>query len=125
MPGGDEGGLAEIEIARKALKSMLLKNRSREVRTVRRKFRIGATAAVCLATAAILISGARASFAHSGTADEQSACTPDVLSLCFWDIPSEDKIVACLNKNISRLSPECRKVIAGDDDDQKSKPSKK
>lgn len=81
--------------------------------------------AVCLTTGAILIAGSRASFAHSGTADEQSACTSDVLSLCFWDIPSEDKIVACLNKNISRLSPECRKVIAGDDDDQKSKSPKK
>ncbi len=78
-----------------------------------------------LAAASILISGMRASFAHSGTADEQSACTPDVLSLCFWQIPNEDKIVACLNKNLSRLSPECRKVIAGDDDDKKAKKSSK
>jgi hypothetical protein len=81
-------------------------------------------AAVCLVATVIGISGARSSFAHSGTADEQSACTPDVLSLCFWDIPSEDKIVACLNKNLNRLSPECHKVIAGGDDDKKKKHSK-
>jgi hypothetical protein len=71
--------------------------------------------AVCAATAAMFGTGTSASFAHSGTAEEQSACTPDVLSLCFWQIPNEDKIVACLNKNLNRLSPECRKVIAGDD----------
>jgi hypothetical protein len=72
-----------------------------------------------------MVSGTHTAFAHSGTADEQSACTPDVLSLCFWQIPNEDKIVACLNKNIERLSPECRKVIAGDDDDDKNKQPKK
>ncbi|MBS0231966.1 MAG: hypothetical protein JSR99_00600 [Proteobacteria bacterium] len=79
---------------------------------------------MCAVAAAIIASGTRASFAHSGTAEEQAACTPDVLSLCFWQIPNEDKIVACLNKNINRLSPECRKVIAGDDD-KKSKRSRK
>ena len=81
--------------------------------------------AFCVVTAAAVVSGTRVSFAHSGTAEEQSACTPDVLSLCFWDIPNEDKIVACLNKNLERLSPECHKVIAGDDDDKKDKRSKK
>jgi hypothetical protein len=80
--------------------------------------------AVGVAAALVVVSGTRASLAHSGTAEEQSACTPDVLSLCFWDIPSEDKIVACLNKNLERLSPECHKVIAGDDD-KKDKRSKK
>ena len=75
---------------------------------------------LAFATAAIVFAAPRASFAHSGTAEEQAACTPDVLSICFWDIPNEDKIVACLNKNINRLSPECRKVIAGDDDDKKN-----
>jgi hypothetical protein len=91
---------------------------------VQRKLRVWNVPALGLA-GALLISGSDASFAHSGTADEQSACTPDVLSLCFWDIPSEDKIVACLNKNINRLSPACHKVIAGDDDDKNSKRSKK
>lgn len=92
---------------------------------MQRTFRFGAILAFGLATATLVIWGTRDSFAHSGTAEEQSACTPDVLSLCFWDIPNEDKIVACLNKNLERLSPECHKVIAGDDDDKKNKRSKK
>lgn len=59
--------------------------------------------------------------AHSGTADEQAACTPDVFRLCASEIPSEAKIVACLNRKVDKLSPACRKVMAGDDD----KPRKK
>lgn len=91
---------------------------------MRRTFRLGATVAAVIAATAMM--GIETpSFAHSGTPEEQSACTPDVLSLCFWQIPNEDKIVACLNKNIDRLSLECRKVIAGDDDEKKSKRSKK
>jgi hypothetical protein len=54
---------------------------------------------------------ARQSFAHSGTADEQAACTPDVLSLCLFEIPNEDRIVACLNRKRDQLSPACRAVI--------------
>lgn len=92
---------------------------------MRRTFRIGALLAFGFVAPVFVISGAHVAAAHSGTAEEQSACTPDVLSLCFWQIPNEDKIVACLNKNINRLSPECRKVIAGDDDDKKDKHSKK
>ena len=50
-----------------------------------------------------------------GTVDEQMACTPDVFRLCSSEIPSEDRIVVCLNKKISQLSPACRKVMDGDD----------
>lgn len=69
-----------------------------------------------IAAALITFAQTGASFAHSGTAEEQSACTPDVLSLCFWEIPSEERIVACLNKNIKKLSPACRTVIEGPSD---------
>jgi hypothetical protein len=61
--------------------------------------------------AALSVGGAQQSFAHSGTADEQAACTPDVLSLCLFEIPNEDRIVACLNSKRDRLSPACRAVI--------------
>lgn len=91
---------------------------------MRRQFGLRRLAAIS-AAAAVTLLNTTASFAHSGTAEEQSACTPDVLSLCFWQIPNEDKIVACLNKNVDRLSPECRKVIAGDDDSKTAKRSKK
>ncbi len=49
---------------------------------------------------------------HSGTADEQAACTPDVFRLCAAHIPSESRIVACLRHNKARLSPACRKVFS-------------
>lgn len=91
---------------------------------MRRKSISKKAAALSAAAAVLVVFGAQAASAHSGTAEEQAACTPDVLSLCFWQIPNEDKIVACLNKNINRLSPDCRKVIAGDDDN-KGKRSKK
>lgn len=88
---------------------------------VNRNIERSAAAAILAALAVTaLVADPRTSFAHSGTADEQTACTPDVLSLCFWDVASgEDKIVACLNKNLDRLSPACRKVIDGDDDPKK------
>jgi hypothetical protein len=62
---------------------------------------------------AISLGGASACFAHSGTKDEQEACTPDVFRLCSAQIPSEERIVACLNKNMSRLSPACKAVMGG------------
>jgi hypothetical protein len=80
---------------------------------VRRKTLAWELLAVGFVAVLITFAQTAASFAHSGTADEQAACTPDVLSLCFWDIPSEDRIVACLNRNIKKLSPACRTVIAG------------
>lgn len=92
---------------------------------MRREFGAWKWPVICVLAVAGFGTGTHAAFAHSGTADEQQACTPDVLSLCFWQIPNEDKIVACLNKNVDRLSPECRKVIAGDDDDKQSKRAKK
>lgn len=49
---------------------------------------------------------------HSGTADEQAACTPDVFRLCADQIPSETRIVACLKQKKARLSPACRKVFS-------------
>ncbi len=49
---------------------------------------------------------------HSGTKEEQQACTPDVFRLCSAAIPSERRIVACLKINKAKLSPACRKVIS-------------
>lgn len=51
--------------------------------------------------------------AHGGTADEQAACTPDVFRLCAAEIPYEDKIVACLNRKLNKLSPACKAVMTG------------
>ena len=51
---------------------------------------------------------------HSGTKDDQEACTPDVHRLCEDAIPDEGRIVACLKTNLKLLSPKCRKVITRD-----------
>jgi hypothetical protein len=72
-----------------------------------------------LLSMAVLAGHSRVSLAHSGTAEEQSACTPDVLSLCLFDIPNEERIVACLNRNRAQLSPACRAVIEGPPSDKK------
>lgn len=74
--------------------------------------RIKQAMAVAGLAASILIAGTSLGFAHSGTAEEQAACTPDVFRLCFFDIPNEDRIVACLNRNLSKLSPACHDVMA-------------
>jgi hypothetical protein len=45
-------------------------------------------------------------------ADAEAACTPDVFRLCSAYIPSEGKIVACLIRNKTKLSPACRKIFS-------------
>ena len=77
------------------------------------KSSIKLTIAVGLMATAALIGHSGIAAAHSGTADEQAACTPDVFRLCLFDIPNEDRIVACLNRNLSQLSPACHDVMAG------------
>lgn len=68
---------------------------------------LAGTALVALAAAQL------PALAHSGSADEQRACTPDVFRLCAAEIPFEDKIVQCLNRKVSMLSPACREVMDG------------
>lgn len=42
------------------------------------------------------------------TPDQQQACTNDAFRLCSADIPDVDRITACMIRNKSQLSPECR-----------------
>ena len=74
---------------------------------------IAATTAATLAVGVLLAGEAQQSFAHSGTQEEQDACTPDVFRLCSSAIPNESRIVACLNRNLPKLSPACRSVMTG------------
>jgi hypothetical protein len=46
--------------------------------------------------------------AQAYTQDEQSACSPDAFRLCGPEIPDVDRITACMIRNKSQLSPECR-----------------
>lgn len=52
-----------------------------------------------------------ASFAL-GTSDQRAACTPDVFRLCSSEIPSVDRIVACLKKEKPHLSAGCKAVFS-------------
>jgi hypothetical protein len=46
--------------------------------------------------------------AHAYTADEQQACMGDAFRLCSSEIPNVDRVTACMVRNKSQLSPECR-----------------
>jgi hypothetical protein len=50
--------------------------------------------------------------ASKATAEQRAACTPDVFRLCAGDIPNVSKIVMCLKKERSKLSPGCKAVFA-------------
>lgn len=47
----------------------------------------------------------------AGTAEQRQACTGDVFRLCSSDIPSVDRIVACLKRQRNSLSPACKAVF--------------
>jgi hypothetical protein len=45
------------------------------------------------------------------TADQQQYCSGDACRLCGSEIPDIDRITACMIRNKSQLSPECRRVF--------------
>jgi hypothetical protein len=47
------------------------------------------------------------------TAEARQVCTPDVFRLCSAFIPDPNRIVVCLQQNLSNLSPACRLVMNG------------
>lgn len=55
-----------------------------------------------------------ASFAtpgHAYTAEQQRLCTGDAFRLCSSEIPSIDRITACMVKQKANLSPGCKSVF--------------
>jgi hypothetical protein len=42
------------------------------------------------------------------TQEEQQACSNDAFRLCSAEIPDVDRVTACMIRNKSQLSPECR-----------------
>ena len=45
---------------------------------------------------------------HAYTSEQQQACSPDAFRLCSAEIPDVDRITACMIRNKSQLSPQCR-----------------
>jgi len=62
---------------------------------------------VCIALAA----AGYATPSTAATAEERAACTPDVFRLCSSDIPNVERIVACMKRERSKLSPACAAVF--------------
>jgi hypothetical protein len=48
------------------------------------------------------------SVGYGYTPEQQQACSGDAFRLCSSDIPDVDRITACMIRNKSRLSPDCR-----------------
>ena len=53
-----------------------------------------------------------AALAQSHSAEDEAACTPDVLALCQQYIPLRQEIIACLNAKKQELSPACFAVFS-------------
>ena len=49
--------------------------------------------------------------ATTETQEEQQACTDDAYNFCGHAIPDRDRVAACLNQNLSRISSACRIVM--------------
>ena len=51
--------------------------------------------------------------AAQGTPEQRQACTPEVFRLCNQFVPDAARITACLERNRTRLVPECRRALSG------------
>ena len=65
-----------------------------------------------LPLAAALMLAFLSSQAIAQSQDDQQACEGDVYDLCGDKIPDQDEIVACLRKQWSKVSKQCRHVMA-------------
>jgi hypothetical protein len=66
--------------------------------------------AIALVVSAISLS--TPSFAL-GTAEQQKACTPDVMRFCMSALGSDTRMLACMLKQKPNLSPACRTAMDG------------
>lgn len=49
------------------------------------------------------------SLAHAaGTPEQRRACRSDAMRLCRQFVPNVQRVTACMERNLSRLSPACR-----------------
>jgi hypothetical protein len=45
------------------------------------------------------------------TQEEQAACQDDAFRVCGEFVPDEQRVKACMLRNISKLSPRCRRMF--------------
>ena len=51
-------------------------------------------------------------WSQSHTAEDEAACTPDVMRLCQQFVPNRQSIIACMVEKKRDLSPECFAVFS-------------
>jgi hypothetical protein len=72
-----------------------------------RNFQFGLILATALSVSFLPTTG------QAYTPEQQQACTPDAMRLCGPEIPDVDRVTACMVRNKSQLSPECRAFFRG------------
>lgn len=60
------------------------------------------------ACAALTLLAASPTYA-AGTPEQRRACREDAMRLCRQFVPDVKRITACMEKNVRKLSPLCRK----------------
>jgi hypothetical protein len=69
-------------------------------------WKLGALAAL------LTIAAPLAALPQNYTAEDEAACTPDVMRLCQQFVPNRPTIIACMMENKRQLSPECSAVFS-------------
>lgn len=70
-------------------------------------FKVSFQLAAASVTVVILVAISGPSQA-AGTPEQRRACRADAMKLCRDDIPNVKRITACMERNLSKLSPLCR-----------------
>jgi hypothetical protein len=63
------------------------------------------------AMAAMLSLGSFSAYAQ--TKEQRDACGNDAQNYCPDDIPDKEKVYNCLVRNVSQLTPACKKLVMG------------
>jgi hypothetical protein len=97
-----------------------VKRRTVEKQPMSNICKAGATAAFAAAATLLwaVTAGLPAAAQEQGTEQARRVCTPDVFRLCTAFIPDPNRITVCLQQNISNLSPACRLVMNGSEQQQ-------
>jgi hypothetical protein len=72
---------------------------------------------ICLFSGLFLLATIGAStlaFTEEGTYEQRRACRADAMKFCGKFVPNVQLITACMDKNVHRLSPDCRKQFKRD-----------
>jgi hypothetical protein len=64
-----------------------------------------------IGTALVVLASSSAALAQ-GTPEQRSACMGDAFRLCSSEIPSVERVTACLKANYSKVSAGCKAAAA-------------